>query len=54
MLTASLTGLTIGSHFGVDLMHRKSEVKDIIAEVINNMSDDEEDENEDGDDENDA
>nr|GLL36013.1 protein DEK-like isoform X2 [Ipomoea trifida] len=33
LLTASLTGLTIGSHFGVDLMHRKSEVKDIIAEL---------------------
>lgn len=31
-----------GSHFGVDLMHRKIEVKAIITDVINNMSDDEE------------
>ncbi|XP_015164277.1 protein DEK-like isoform X2 [Solanum tuberosum] len=32
----------LGSHFGVDLMHRKIEVKAIITDVINNMSDDEE------------
>lgn len=32
----------LGTHFGVDLMHRKAEVKDIITEVINNMSDEEE------------
>lgn len=31
----------LGSHFGVDLMHRKAEVKDIITDVINNMSDEE-------------
>lgn len=34
-----------GTHFGLDLMHRKAEVKDIITDVINNMSDeDDEDE----------
>lgn len=32
---------TLGTHFGVDLMHRKAEIKDIITEVINNMTDDE-------------
>ncbi|KAG5602589.1 hypothetical protein H5410_033959 [Solanum commersonii] len=32
----------LGSHFGVDLMHRKIEVKAIITDVINNMSSDEE------------
>ncbi|XP_055830662.1 DEK domain-containing chromatin-associated protein 1-like isoform X1 [Solanum dulcamara] len=32
----------LGSHFGVDLMHRKAEVKAIITDVINNMSDEEE------------
>lgn len=31
-----------GTHFGLDLMHRKAEVKDIITDVINNMSDEEE------------
>ncbi|KAL0292468.1 UNVERIFIED_CONTAM: hypothetical protein Scaly_2590100 [Sesamum calycinum] len=31
-------------HFGVNLLHRKSEVKAIITEVINNMSDDEDEE----------
>lgn len=31
-----------GEHFGIDMMHRKAEVKDIITEVIKNMSDDEE------------
>lgn len=30
-----------GTHFGLDLMHRKAEVKDIITDVINNMSDEE-------------
>jgi protein DEK len=30
-----------GKHFGLDLMHRKAEVKDIITDVINNMSDEE-------------
>lgn len=38
-----------GSHFGVDLMHRKAEVKAIITEVIENMSNDD-----DGDDEDDG
>ncbi|KAL6494959.1 hypothetical protein OROGR_030878 [Orobanche gracilis] len=33
----------LGKHFGLDLIHRKSEVKDIITEVIKNMSDDEDD-----------
>lgn len=32
---------SIGSHFGVDLMHKKAEVKAIVTDVINNMSDDE-------------
>lgn len=32
----------LGSHFDVDLMHRKAEVKAIITDVINNMSDEEE------------
>lgn len=32
---------TLGTHFGLDLMHRKAEIKDIITEVINNMTDDE-------------
>ncbi|KAB5532172.1 hypothetical protein DKX38_018842 [Salix brachista] len=32
----------LGAHFGIDLMHRKAEVKDIITDVINSMSDDEE------------
>ncbi len=33
--------ILLGTHFGVDLMHRKAEVKDIITDVINNMSDEE-------------
>lgn len=33
-----------GTHFDVDLMHRKAEVKDIITDVINNMSDEEDEE----------
>ncbi|KAL5188723.1 11-beta-hydroxysteroid dehydrogenase 1B [Glycine soja] len=46
----------LGTHFDVDLMHRKAEVKDIITDVINNMSDDdgEEAENVGDDDEDDA
>lgn len=35
------TVIYLGTHFGIDLMHRKAEVKDIITEVINNMSDEE-------------
>lgn len=31
----------LGTHFEVDLMHRKAEVKAVITDVINNMSDDE-------------
>lgn len=41
--TATLSDILrqLGTHFGVDLMHRKAEIKDIITEVINNMTDDE-------------
>ncbi|XP_057749958.1 DEK domain-containing chromatin-associated protein 1-like [Arachis stenosperma] len=48
--TATLSDILkkLGIHFGLDLMHRKAEVKDIITDVINNMSDEE---NENGDDE---
>ncbi|KAG6401878.1 hypothetical protein SASPL_138746 [Salvia splendens] len=44
--TATLSDILrqLGDHFSVDLLHRKSEVKDIITEVIKNMSDDEDDE----------
>ncbi|XP_057480907.1 DEK domain-containing chromatin-associated protein 1-like isoform X2 [Actinidia eriantha] len=44
--TATLSDILrqLGSHFGVDLMHRKAEVKAIITDVINNMSDEEDDE----------
>jgi len=42
LIPASVTKL--GTHFGVDLMHRKAEVKDIITDVINSMSDEEEEE----------
>ncbi|XP_039059337.1 protein DEK-like isoform X3 [Hibiscus syriacus] len=44
--TATLSDILrqLGTHFGRDLMHRKAEVKDIITEVINNMSDEDEDE----------
>ena len=45
--------MLIGTHFGLDLMHRKAEVKDIITDVINNMSD-EEDEGEDAENDGDA
>lgn len=44
--TATLSDILrqLGNRFGVDLLHRKSEVKDIITEVIKNMSDDEDEE----------
>lgn len=44
--TATLSDILrqLGEHFGFDLLHRKSEVKDIITEAINNMSDDEDEE----------
>ncbi|KAG7021385.1 Protein DEK, partial [Cucurbita argyrosperma subsp. argyrosperma] len=46
--TATLSDILsqLGTHFGVDLMHRKAEVKDIITDVINNMSDEDEEEEE--------
>ncbi|EOA23939.1 hypothetical protein CARUB_v10017156mg [Capsella rubella] len=42
--TATLSDILrkLGIHFGVDLMHRKAEVKDIITDAINEMSDDDE------------
>ncbi|XP_014507130.1 protein DEK [Vigna radiata var. radiata] len=51
--TATLSDILkqLGTHFDVDLMHRKAEVKDIITDVINNMSDnDKEEASNDGDD----
>lgn len=44
--TATLSDILrqLGTHFGLDLMHRKAEVKDIITDVISNMSDKEDDE----------
>ncbi|XP_010426369.1 PREDICTED: protein DEK [Camelina sativa] len=38
--TATLSDILrkLGSHFGVDLMHRKAEVKDIVTDAINEMS----------------
>ncbi|XP_047056309.1 DEK domain-containing chromatin-associated protein 1-like [Lolium rigidum] len=41
--TATLADILrkLGAHFKMDLMDRKSEVKRIIVEVINSMSDDE-------------
>nr|GMC81003.1 protein DEK-like isoform X1 [Ipomoea batatas] len=41
--TATLSDIfrQLGSHFGVDLMHKKAEVKAIVTDAINNMSDDE-------------
>ncbi|RZC17399.1 Protein DEK isoform B [Glycine soja] len=44
--TATLSDILrqLGTHFGLDLMHRKAEVKDIITDVINNMSDEEDEE----------
>ncbi|XP_073018161.1 DEK domain-containing chromatin-associated protein 1-like isoform X1 [Primulina eburnea] len=49
--TATLSDILklLGKHFGIDLIHRKLEVKEIIAEVINNMSDDEDEATESGD-----
>uniref|UniRef100_J3L7C3 DEK-C domain-containing protein n=1 Tax=Oryza brachyantha TaxID=4533 RepID=J3L7C3_ORYBR len=46
--TATLADILrqLGTHFKMDLMDRKSEVKHIIEEVINSMSDDEEGEEE--------
>lgn len=38
--------LVLGTHFGQDLLHRKSEVKAIITDVINNMSGEEDEEEE--------
>ncbi|KAK7318300.1 hypothetical protein RJT34_02999 [Clitoria ternatea] len=51
--TATLSDILkrLGTHFSLDLMHRKAEVKDIITDVINNMSDEDGEEAEnDGDD----
>nr|XP_043615150.1 protein DEK-like isoform X2 [Erigeron canadensis] len=46
--TATLSDIIkqLGTHFGLDLMHRKDEVKAIITEVINNMSGEEDEEEE--------
>ncbi|KAL4346702.1 hypothetical protein GQ457_17G018310 [Hibiscus cannabinus] len=46
--TATLSDILrqLATHFDLNLMHRKAEVKDIITEAINNMSDDEEEEEE--------
>ncbi|CAL5204506.1 unnamed protein product [Lathyrus oleraceus] len=46
--TATLSDILrqLGTHFGLDLMHRKSEVKNIITDVINSMSDEEGDDEE--------
>lgn len=38
--------IILGTHFGVDLLHRKAEVKAIITDVINEMSGDEDEEEE--------
>lgn len=40
-LTRLILLLNPGTHFEMDLMDRKAEVKRIIEEVINSMSDDE-------------
>ncbi|XP_020247166.1 protein DEK-like isoform X2 [Asparagus officinalis] len=47
--TATLADILkqLGAHFNTDLMDRKAEVKNIIEEVINNMTDDEDDGDED-------
>ncbi|KAL8464296.1 hypothetical protein ACS0TY_033989 [Phlomoides rotata] len=49
--TATLSDILrqLGEHFGLDLMHRKSEVRDIITEAIKNMSDDDEEASKSGD-----
>ncbi|GMH23456.1 hypothetical protein Nepgr_025299 [Nepenthes gracilis] len=46
--TATLSDILrqLGAHFGLDLMDRKAEVKEIITEVINSMSDEEDDDDE--------
>ncbi|KAK9120152.1 hypothetical protein Scep_018245 [Stephania cephalantha] len=46
--TATLTDIIrqLGTHFDMDLMHKKAEVKSIIEEVINNMTDEEDEEEE--------
>ncbi|CAI8599064.1 unnamed protein product [Vicia faba] len=46
--TATLSDILrqLGTHFGLDLMHRKAEVKNIITDVINSMSDEEGDDEE--------
>jgi protein DEK len=51
--TATLSDILrkLGSHFGIDLMHRKAEVKDIITDAINEMSDDDDEKEEDTEDE---
>lgn len=43
--TATLSDILkeLGSHFDIDLMHRKVEVKSIITDVINNMTDEDDD-----------
>ncbi|GMH31495.1 hypothetical protein Nepgr_033338 [Nepenthes gracilis] len=48
--TATLSDILrqLGSHFSVDLMDRKAEVKEIITEVINNMSDEDDDDDDTG------
>ncbi|KAF1867369.1 hypothetical protein Lal_00049798 [Lupinus albus] len=50
--TATLSDILklLGKHFDLDLMHRKAEVKDIIKDVINNMSDEEDGEEAENDD----
>ncbi|XP_071722697.1 DEK domain-containing chromatin-associated protein 1-like [Rutidosis leptorrhynchoides] len=52
--TATLSDILrqLGTHFSVDLMTRKAEVKDIITDVINNMSDEEEEDSEGAEDDN--
>lgn len=47
--TATLSDILkqLGAHFDIDLMHRKVEVKSIITDVINNMTDEDDDGEED-------
>lgn len=48
LLPANLKFLILlGTHFDIDLMHRKVEVKSIITDVINNMTDEDDDAEED-------
>ncbi|KAK1363290.1 hypothetical protein POM88_038851 [Heracleum sosnowskyi] len=46
---ATLSGILkqLGDHFKIDLMHRKVELKSIITDVINNMTDEDYDGEED-------